>query len=86
MLKERATQFIQKVKLTGGLLAERADVVRSEVLPYQWRALNDQIPGLNRVMRLRIFGLLQERLKANSTACCGKTATWPSGWRQSHTA
>lgn len=45
MLKERATQFIQKVKLTGGLLAERADVVRSEVLPYQWRALNDQIPG-----------------------------------------
>ena len=81
MLKERATQFIQKVKLTGAYW-QSEPMVRSEVLLHQWRALNDQIPGLNRVMRLRIFGLLQERL-ANSTACCGKTATWPSGWRQS---
>ena len=45
MLKQRATRFNQKVKLIRGLLADRAAVVRDDMLPYQWDALNDQISG-----------------------------------------
>ncbi len=40
-----ATQFCWDVRLTEGLLGERAQAVRDKVIPYQWRALNDSIPG-----------------------------------------
>ena len=33
------------MRLTEGLLGERAQAVRDKVIPYQWRALNDSIPG-----------------------------------------
>lgn len=32
-------------KVLGGFWRSKADVVAHEMLPYQWRALNDQIPG-----------------------------------------
>ena len=44
-MRNLATQFCRDVRLTGGLLADRAQVVREQVIPYQWRALNDEVPG-----------------------------------------
>ncbi len=34
----------KNVKLTDGLLAKKNKLVRDEVIPYQWKALNDEIP------------------------------------------
>ena len=42
---QKPTVFNRDVRLTGGLLADRARVVREQVIPYQWDALNDQVPG-----------------------------------------
>jgi len=36
------------VRLTRGFLAERARLVREVVIPYQWDALNDRVPGAER--------------------------------------
>lgn len=44
-MRNLATQFVREVRLTGGLLADRAKVVRDQVIPYQWKALNDDVPG-----------------------------------------
>ena len=33
------------VKLNRGFLADKYKLVRDEVVPYQWKALNDEIPG-----------------------------------------
>lgn len=36
---------LSAVRFTNGLLAERAAIVRDVVIPYQWEALNDRVPG-----------------------------------------
>ncbi len=36
---------LANVRFTRGFLAERARLVRDVVIPYQWEALNDRIPG-----------------------------------------
>lgn len=33
------------IRLTNGFWRKKADIVAQEMLPYQWKALNDQIPG-----------------------------------------
>ncbi len=35
---------LRQVRLTHGLLAEKQALVREKVIPYQWKALHDQIP------------------------------------------
>lgn len=36
---------LNHVRFTRGFLAERARLVREVVIPYQWEALNDRVPG-----------------------------------------
>ena len=36
------------VKLTGGMLAEIQKKVGTQMLPFQWRALNDEIPEIEK--------------------------------------
>ena len=36
---------LQDVSITSGFWRSRQDMVAAELLPYQWKALNDQIPG-----------------------------------------
>jgi DUF1680 family protein len=36
---------IQSTRITSGFWRERIDNIAREVIPYQWKALNDQIPG-----------------------------------------
>jgi hypothetical protein len=35
---------LKNVKLNAGLLAQKNKLVRKEVIPYQWQALNDELP------------------------------------------
>jgi hypothetical protein len=35
----------RKVHITGGFWKAKQDLVRDHVIPYQWKALNDEIPG-----------------------------------------
>jgi DUF1680 family protein len=35
----------QRLRVRGGFWRRKVDVVAEEMLPYQWKALNDQIPG-----------------------------------------
>lgn len=39
---------LPKVRFERGFLAERARLVRDVVIPYQWEALNDRVPGAER--------------------------------------
>lgn len=39
---------LPSVSFTRGFLAERARLVRDTVIPYQWEALNDRVPGAER--------------------------------------
>src|SRR5690554_3023272 len=36
---------LRDVRLGNGLLGEKNELIRKEVLPYQWKALNNEIPG-----------------------------------------
>lgn len=43
------TEFpLYQVRFSRGLLGERAQLVREVVIPYQWEALNDRVPGAER--------------------------------------
>lgn len=35
----------RNVSITGGFWKAKQDLVAEQVLPYQWKALNDEIPG-----------------------------------------
>ncbi|MDP2137828.1 MAG: glycoside hydrolase family 127 protein [Candidatus Didemnitutus sp.] len=39
---------LSRVRFAAGFLAERARLVREVVIPYQWEALNDRVPGAER--------------------------------------
>jgi DUF1680 family protein len=39
---------LSRVTFTRGFLADRAKLVRETVIPYQWEALNDRVPGAER--------------------------------------
>jgi DUF1680 family protein len=36
---------LKDVQLTSGFLAQKQRLIRDKVVPYQWKALNDEIPG-----------------------------------------
>ena len=37
--------LLKDVTIEDGFFSHYADLVRSEVIPYQWEALNDRVPG-----------------------------------------
>lgn len=46
---------LPKIRFERGFLAERAKLVRDVVIPYQWEALNDRIPGAERSATVHNF-------------------------------
>ena len=36
---------LKDVRITGGFWKQKCDLVRTEVLPYQWKAIHDEVPG-----------------------------------------
>jgi uncharacterized protein len=43
-LKDTEIRKLENVKITDSFWRSRMDVIRDEVIPYQWEALNDRIP------------------------------------------
>lgn len=39
---------LKNIRLGNGLLGRKNELIRKEVLPYQWKALNNEIPGADR--------------------------------------
>ena len=50
-----AGQFIQKVRIDDTFWSKTRETVRREGIPYQWRALNDMIPGAEPSYCMRNF-------------------------------
>ena len=48
---------LPKIRFERGFLAERAKLVRDVVIPYQWEALNDRVPGAERSGTVHNFQL-----------------------------
>lgn len=46
---------LRDVQVADGFFSRYADLVREEVIPYQWEALNDRIPGAEKSGCLRNF-------------------------------
>jgi hypothetical protein len=55
------------------------DVIRNEVIPYQWEALNDRISDAPASHLLRILKLQQAKLLVNFLDLCSRTVMWPNG-------
>ena len=36
---------LKEIRITGGFWAEKSELIRTQVLPYQWKAIHDEIPG-----------------------------------------
>lgn len=65
MEKNKVTKSVslKNVRLTGGLLATKNELVRKEVIPYQWKALNNEVPDAdpsNAIENFRIAAGLTE--------------------------
>ena len=46
---------LSDVRITDGFFSRYASLVRTEVIPYQWAALNDNIPGAEKSGCIRNF-------------------------------
>lgn len=73
---------LKKVQITDSFWKEEMELVRTEVIPYQWRALNDQIPDAEPSFCMRNFrlaGELNQRRKEQGAEY--KEIVWPTqGW------
>lgn len=73
---------LKKVQITDSFWKEEIELVRTEVIPYQWRALNDQIPDAEPSFCMRNFrlaGELNRRRKEQGAEY--KEIVWPTqGW------
>lgn len=52
---------LRDVQVADGFFSRYADLVREEVIPYQWEALNDRIPGAEKSGCLRNFRIAAGR-------------------------
>lgn len=56
MTKDETTAIaLRDVQVADGFFSRYADLVREEVIPYQWAALNDRIPGAEKSGCIRNF-------------------------------
>ncbi len=61
---EKAKAISNKaVKITDGFWKEKIELIKNEVIPYQWSALNDEIDGAAKSCCLRNFRLAAEAIK-----------------------
>ena len=70
------------IRISDPFWSRYLDLVKEVMLPYQWDALNDRIPGRNQAARCRISKLPPALRKGNSKAKFFKTAMWRNGWRR----
>ena len=70
------------VCLKDGMLAKIQKNVGAKMLPFQWRALNDEIPDIEKSHCIENFRIAAGRARDSTMAWCSRIATWPSGWRR----
>ena len=69
---------LRKVQVTDEFWKNEMELVRKEVIPYQWEALNDRIPDADPSFSMRNFkvaGRLNARRKAEGDAY--RPVKWP---------
>ena len=54
------------VRITDSFWSEKIKLIKNEVVPYQWRALNDEVEGAAKSYCLRNFRLAAEAIKKRS--------------------
>lgn len=62
---------IRKVKITDDFWAKKQELIRKEVIPYQWEVLNDRVPEASPsycMHNFRAAGALQEKSQKQGTA------------------
>lgn len=55
------TLRLEDVRVTDAFWHEEMELVRTEVIPYQWRALNDQVPGAAKSFCMRNYRIAGEK-------------------------
>lgn len=80
-------EMLKKFTVEDGFFGRFRQLVTDVVIPYQEKALHDEIPGAVPVMRLKILNWQLSGRKpaiapASITAMCFRTVTWPSGSRR----
>ncbi len=64
-----------KVKITDKFWKEKAEIVRTEVIPYQWNALNDKIENAEPSYSIRNLRLAAECIEKRKKGI--NTSTFP---------
>ncbi len=76
-----------KVEITDKFWKDKTELVRTEVIPYQWKALNNEIPGAEASFCIRNFRLaaevLEKRRKGMATLIF-PTNKWHYSYKNEH--
>lgn len=70
------------IRISDPFWSRYLDLVKEVMLPYQWDALNDRIPGAEPSCAVQNFQIAAGLRKGNSKAKFFKTAMWRNGWRR----
>ena len=75
---------LRDATVTDPFWASRQELVRTQVIPYQWNALNDNVPGAAPSYCMHNFKAATP-IPTSSTASCSKTLISPNGSKRSAT-
>ena len=68
---------LKDVRISGGFWEQKTELVRTQVLPYQWKAIHDEIPGAEPSCCIHNFEaaaqVIRDR-KAGKSPCGGNCA------------
>ena len=86
---------LRDATVTDPFWASRQELVRTQVIPYQWNALNDNVPGAAPSYCMHNFKAAaaskpcrttrRTPIPTSSTASCSKTLISPNGSKRSAT-
>ena len=75
---------LRAVSITDPFWQRETELVRREVIPYQWEALNDRIPRRTPTAATMPFPMTpRTRMRTSSTASCFRILTSASGLKPS---
>jgi DUF1680 family protein len=64
-----------RASIEGGIWKRYRELIREKTVPYQWVALNDEIPGAPKSHSLENFRIAAGRSAGNTMEWCSRTAT-----------
>ena len=72
---------LKNVKISDSFWGKYQDIAINEIIPYQWKAINDEVPNTERTLKSR-----QDLKKESSEDLYSRTATPQSGSKPLRTA